>query len=339
MLSWLILTTLAAAQEPGRITIDRTGTIDEFVEELRAASGAEFRVDGAVPKTPFAVKISGAAFYEALDAVCRAHGGACYLRAPMGPVEGKVDLFAGQFLDVPGCYVGDLKVLVSEFTEHTAELPVGPRHWCRASVLVLGPPWLRVASANNAKAVWSLEEAKDADGKDVLPPANEGEPDHRLDLAYSPTVWKGNLVHKTFRLHPFDLDRGLSSLKGKVQLTVGDAKEIAIPFDEGKTVDTPVGTISVDSIREVKGRTASVYHIGLTLRPAEGIKTLKQAIEARYRVDGEGRENLHWTLTLPNSGMSFTGSVREPKPEKIRIVVHQGERRLDVPFEFKAVKF
>jgi hypothetical protein len=339
MLSLLIWTTLAAVQEPGRIAIDRTGTIDELVEELIAASGAAIRIDNAVDKRAFAVKVSGATFYEALDAICRAHGGACYLHSPIGPVEGKVDLVAGKFLDVPSCYVGDLKVIIPEFTEHTAELPVGPKHWCRASVLVLGPPWLRVASANNAKAVWTLEEARDADGKDVLPSPTEGEPDHRLDLAYGPTVWKGNLVYRTFRLHPFDLDRGLSILKGKVQLTVGDAKEIAIPFEEGKTIDTPVGTISVDSIREAKDKIAPVYHMGLTLQPVAGIKNLKQAIETRYRVDGEGRENLHWMLDLPNAGMSFTGSVRAPKPGTIRIVVHQGERRLDVPFEFKAVKF
>jgi hypothetical protein len=131
----------------------------------------------------------------------------------------------------------------------------------------------------------------------------------------------------------------LSSLKGKIQLVVGEAKEIAIPFEEGKTIDSPAGTISVDSIREVKEKIAPVYHFGLTLRPAAGIKSLKQAIQTRYRVDGEGRENLHWLLELPNSGMSFSGSIRAPKPETIRIVVHQGERRLDIPFEFKAVKF
>src|SRR5579864_8202092 len=96
-----LLLALAATQEPGRITIDRTGTIDEIVEDLTVASGAAIRVDNAVGKTPFAVKVSGATFYEALDAICRAHGGACYLHSPIGPVEGKVDLVAGKFLDVP----------------------------------------------------------------------------------------------------------------------------------------------------------------------------------------------------------------------------------------------
>ena len=54
--------------------------------------------------------------------------------------------------------------------------------------------------------------------------------------------------------------------------------------------------------------------------------SLKQAIQTRYRVDGEGRENLHWLLELPTSGMSFSGSIRAPKPELYDLSRDPGEQ-------------
>ena len=160
----LVLLALAAAQEPGRINIERTGTLDEIAEDLKARSGATFRVDEKVDRKSFAVKVEGAGFFEALDAVCRAHGAARYLNHPTGPEEGKIDLLPGLWVEYPSSYFGDFKVIVSELTEHKAELPVGSKRWARVYLVLLGPPWLSVKDSTIPKSNWTLEEAKDADG-------------------------------------------------------------------------------------------------------------------------------------------------------------------------------
>ena len=340
MQALVFLLAFAAAQEPGRITIDRQGTLEEVIDDLRAASGASLRVDAGIDKKPFKVKVQGAGFFEALDAICRAHGSVRYLNHPTGPEEGKIDLLSGPFLEYPGFYFGDFKVIVSELTEHKTNLAAGSLQWCRLYVVVLGPPWIRMQETNANKGIWSVSEVKDADGKDLLPDRTEGNPDYRIDLAYGATLWKGNVASQVFRLRPFDLDRGLSLVKGKVTLTLGDAKEIEVPLESGKQLETPAGTLTVDSVVQKEDPPRGPFwRMNFTLQPAKGIKTLKQAFETRYRIDGEGYENLRWFLDLPNDGMSFTASFRIPKPPALRIVARQGERKFEVPFQFKDVKY
>ena len=145
---------LLQAQDGGRITLDRNGTVEEAAQALSKASGATIRVlDGVDPK-PFACRVAKATFFEALDALCRAHGNIRYFEAPKGPDEGQIELRPGTWIDFPSCYSEDFKVVISEMAGFTGTTSVGNTRWNRVMMSLWGPPWIRVQDDQTAKTMW-----------------------------------------------------------------------------------------------------------------------------------------------------------------------------------------
>jgi len=330
------------AQEPGRISLDRNGTIEEAMQALSSASGASIRVTSEVDAKAFPVQVRDARFFEALDAVCRAHGQARYLDAPKGPDEGSLEIRPGAWIEYPSCYEAEYKVIVSELAGFTSATATSNERWGRVFLAVFGPPWVRVRDDEGAKAQWTLDEALDANGVDLKIPPRDPDPIQRVDMVYHSTYWKANVVSRAFRLKPFDPDRGLRSLKGSAQFFVTNSKEITLPLAEGKTVETPVGTLTVDAVREPEQTPqGTLQRVAISLKPSKGIKTLRDALDGRFRCEGKDFENRVYTLTLPREGLSFEAVIRRAAapPPAIRLIVRDGIRYVRVPFSFKDVRF
>lgn len=333
---------LLLAQEGGRITLDRTGSVEEAGQDLSNASGAVIRVlEGADPKT-FTVRASKAGFFEALDAVCRAHGKVRYFDARRGPDEGQIDLRPADWVEYPSVYAGDFKILVSELAEFNGSTTLGKTRFSRVFLTVFGPPWQRIQDDGPIKPYWTLDEALDAQGGDVRPPLGDPEPPQAVELVYHSRFLRGNVISKPFRLRAFDPDQGLRSLKGGIRVSVSATKEVEVPLTAGTTVESPAGTLTVDAVREAD-RTPrwTIWRASLTLKPAKGVKGLRQAFEGRFRCTGEDLEGRIWALNLPKEGWSFEVLIGGPPalPSAIRLMAREGDRRIDLPFEFKNVRF
>ena len=337
-----VLALLAAAQDPPRVSLDRTGSLADLAQAFSEATGTPVVIDENVkldPK-PLTIKVADVTFFEALDALCRAHGNIRSAAPPYGAEEGGVTLRPGPWADYPSVYTPDAKVIVSEYAAFNAVTSAGSQRFGRVYLSVLGAPWLRVQTGPGAKPTWTLDQALDADGKDLLVPPRDPEPAQTVDLIYSPRFWKGNSTSRVFRLRAFDPDRGLQVLKGSVSLSVSATKEVEIPLAVGKSVDTPVGKLGVDAVREPDATAAfPTWRVAFTLKEPKPGTSLRQAFEGRFRCDAlPGRVYL---LTLPKDGVSFEAVIRGPQnlPPSLKIMVRDGDRRTEIPFEFKNVRF
>lgn len=333
----LLVFLLAPAQEPARIRLEHQGTLSEAAESLSAATGATIKVlDGVDPKA-FGVKVESAGFFEALDAVCRAHGGVSYIQGSVAPYEGQVELKPVPWKEYPSSYWQDFKVVVTEVAGFTSAVSSGPERWNRVYFSLLGPPWLAVRERTRAASWWDIDEALDADGNDVRGSDNS-EPGQRVDLVFHGSLTKGNLISRVCRFKPFDVDKGLKSLKGSVQLTAEIPKEVEVPLAAGKTAETPAGTVTVDSVQEFEPQ---AWRITLTLKPGDKIRTLGQAFDSRHRYTGKGFDNRVYIATLPREGWTFSYVLRRQPaaPESIRLLARTGEQKIKVPFAFKDVRF
>jgi len=328
---------LAPAQEPEKIRLDHQGTLTEAAESLSTATDATIKVLDDVDPKSFAVKIDNAGFFEALDAVCRAHGAVAYIQGSVAPYEGQVELRPAPWKEYPSSYWQDFKVVVTEVAGFTSAVSSGPERWTRVYFSLLGPPWLAVRERTRAASWWDIDEALDADGNDVRAAANS-EPAQRVDFVFHGSLTKGNLISRVCRFKAFDVDKGLKSLKGSVQLTAEIPKEIEVPLAAGKTVETPAGTVTVDSIQEFEPQ---AWRITLTLTPADKIRSLGQAFDSRHRFTGKGFDNRVYTATLPRDGWTFSYVLRRVPvaPESLRLLARTGEQKIKVPFAFKDVRF
>lgn len=333
---------LLQAQDGRRITVDHSGSFPDAVQALVTASEARLRVRDGVDPKPVVLKLSKATFFEALDTLCRAHGKVRYFEAPRGPDEGQIELSPNDWIEYPSSYSEDFKVIVSEMAGFAGDTSVASTRFTRVYLSVWGPPWLRLQDDQVAKTMWTVEEARDAAGQDVLPPAGDPEPPQAIDLLYSSRFYSGNAVSKTLRLKPFDLDRGLQSLKGYVRVSVAPTKEVEIPFEPGKSAETPAGTLTVESLSEpLKTRFGPLYKAKVSLKPAKGIVNLRGALETRFRCAGAEFENKVYPLTFPRDGWSFEMAVRtnDAPPSAVRLITREPARRITVPFEFKNLRF
>lgn len=334
---------LLGPQESGTVTLDQTGSLEEVVQALAEASGAPLRVSPEVDsKKEFSIRVKGAGFFEALDTVCRAHGKVTYLEPPKAPDEGQIELRPGAWTEFPSSYSKDFKVIVSEMVGFTSATLAGNEKWNRVCLCLLGPPWLNVREVRGTKSHWEIDEALDAQGNDVRAPVGGPEPAPRVDFVWHASVTKGNVVPRVFRLRAFDTDRGLRSLKGSAEVTVNTTKEVDLALAVGTTAETSVGTFAIESVKEIDPTPlGSYWKIGVSLKAAAGLKNLAQALEPRFRCGGKGLERSVFTVTFPREGWTFTATVRRTAsaPQSLRLLVREGENRVQVPFEFKNVRF
>src|SRR5436190_3428437 len=197
---------VACLQDHGKVTLEKSAPIDVLVAEIAKATGGNVAVDPDADRKAVRIDLKDAGFFQALDAVCRAHGGVTYVDKNYGGPSGRVLVRDGPWLEYPSCDSGPYRVLVSEIGRFTQSSSVGERAWSRVFLVLLGPPWIGVSEQAGAEAEFIVEEALDADGKDVRLPAGEPELVVRAELlghANLAHYEQSNAARKTIMLKPF----------------------------------------------------------------------------------------------------------------------------------------
>src|SRR5262245_18779211 len=74
---------LAPQEKPGpkevpKISLDKTGDFHALVKELEEITGGPIKLGRGIESKAVSIKVKDAGFYEALDALCRAHKDATY---------------------------------------------------------------------------------------------------------------------------------------------------------------------------------------------------------------------------------------------------------------------
>ena len=326
----LLAAPLLSAQEPPKITVETRARLSEVIKAIEKASGCRIPIAPIVEDKEISVSIREAGFFQALDAVCRAHGN---LRSfdPAVSRHGRdhtLTLTAGAPIDFPTGYSGPFKVFVTAMNGMKSRSVDGVQAWSLIHLVFMAPPSMPVDN----RGAWKILEARDAEGKSVLLPEDDW-PREQISIADSDFFY-GNLITTTQYFRAFDLDRGLALLKGEVNASVCDFKEALIELTPGKEADVPVGKIRVDGVSEPE---ANSWRIALTLKPTAPEARLLQLLDSRVQVD-----SVNWDyLNVPRDGHSFEIEAFRAarKPSWVRLRFRTGARPVTVPFELRDVRF
>lgn len=334
----LLFVALLAApppQEAGKVTLEKKARFSTLVGDLTRATGCSFKVQPGVEDKEVAVTVRDAGLFQALDALCRAHGGAGYFD-PRGGGDGEdgpeIEIRPIAWTEHPSAYSGPFKVAATHYVRRRFRTDRGERAGVRVHLAMFAPPSIRVNWQGGAHLNWAFAEARDAAGRDVKDPEGGLEPKVSL---YAGLYGGMNVDEETVLLREFDLDGGLSLLRGTVALTVPDTREIRIPLDAGSEAATPAGTLAVESC---KPHGDDEWRVRLRL------KDLKPGarLETAFLDYGKVEHDTGWTYL---SVFSETKTIEAravfvpAKPGWIKLYAREGERKVEVPFEIKDVRF
>ena len=334
----IVLLPVLLPQDADKVTLEKKARFSVLVAELSRASGCKFKIQEGVEDKELAVSIRGAGLFQALDALCRAHGNAGTFD-PRGGGDGEdhpeILIRPIAWTEYPSAYSGTFKVAATHYVRRRLRTEGGGRDLVLVHLALFAPPSIRVDWGGGARLDWSFSSARDVDGKDVLPPKDEGESSSPKVTLYAGLDWGTNVAEETATLREFDLDRGLSLLRGSATLTVPDTREIRIPLDPGREAVTPAGTLAVES---VKPHGDDEWRVLLRLKDAKPAARLETA----FLDHGKIEHDTGWTY-LAVSGETRTIEARvvfvRAKPGWIKLYAREGERKIEVPFELKDIRF
>jgi hypothetical protein len=332
----LLGSAMLQVQEPPKLTLDEAGSVRDVVRALQTASRNMIRLDAGVEEKAIRLSVRDADFYQALDALCRAHGNLRYF--PGFPGDGGrwmlpvLTLFPGAPTEYPGTYRGSFKVIVREMNRFRLRSAREEQVWTRLTIVVFAPSSLSIDGESGSDIHWTFEEAKDAAGRPVALRPGAAE---EAQLVQGGHREQGNLRETSVTLEDFDLDQGLSVLKGKVELTVADAEDVRVPLDPGKPEKIPGGELTVEEVKQVGD---GDWRILLEVRPADKKLRPWKLLEHRCRVDPDPGI---WQYLPAGVGPSIELQVMQAAhpPQTIGLRVRGAERKWVVPFEIRDIRF
>ncbi len=329
---------LAPLQDPPRLTLEKSIPFADAAAELGKKSGEKLAVDPAIEAKTLDLKIRDAGFFEALDALCRAHGDVTYLEEEDNILLDTLNLHPGAWTEYPTSYSGPFKLAVVSFTRIRMSSVTGNRTWVRANFCLFWPPSFSVTSADEDHA-WRVTSALDSDGHEVQSPADSSEPFEAVRV-HTGLDFKHATSHSV-HLREFDPVRGLKRLEGKVAVEVSRPLAVQVPIEVGSKVETPEGKLSVTAVSQVKKaeNNSAVWAVSLKFEPREAKEqAVRRLFEPRGRLDDAPEEyvslpfsdDLEFDVRLANGGL---------KPKVLHLTVRAGMKKVEVPFSFKDVVF
>lgn len=334
----------ATPTDPPKVTYEDSGDFRMLVKELELKFGGRIRFGGKVPRKDITISVRDAGFYEALDALCRLHKEATYFGDhDWGMNREQLTIGAGSWVEYPAAYHGHFKVALTSMMRTLRTSPEGDAARANASLVLFAPPWIQVGWSSGTVVEWAVDEARDAEGKDVRTPGDQRFDVDRIGLDFR-SHYAGNLSVHSIGLRDLDLTKGLKVLAGKVKLTAAETKVERLAAKAGESVEIPQGRLVVDSVTEQESDgDATSYRIAVTFKPkdakADESSKLERILERRARTDGGQGEWLH--VDFPWQGRTFEIQThhRVDAPSWIELRVRISERVHEVPFRFKDVAF
>ena len=351
-MTWLrvsLLALLAVVQDPApadppKVAVKESGDFRLLVKELELKYAGRIKFVGKIPAKDVSVSLPEAGFYEALDALCRAHGEATYFipRVDDWTERPHVTVVPATWVEYPSCYSGHFKVAVVSMAREVRVGPEGESQRATAGLVLFAPPWMSVSWSSGAQVDWTVDEAKDAGGRDVLEPKKETTVDgHQLGIA---PQGPGNYSGHEVGLLDFDMSKGLSSISGKVKAKILESKIERMEAKTGATVACPSGTLKVVSVTEMKNaeegdeeEDSKGVRVVVRFEPKAGVKVdnLESILEPRVRLDTEWSD---WGY-LNMKGLAFEIEMSHPTrlPKWFELKIRGSERVCEVPFKIRDV--
>ena len=331
VLAVLLLTGL---QDPPKLTLEKSGTFRDLVEEVSKKFGETVKVDPAVENKTIEVRVTDAGFYQAVDALCRAHGGVSYLDEDY-KTRGRpeLNLRSGTWVEYPASYWGNYKVMVVSWTRLKSKTDVGERSWVRGNLNVFYPPSLSVDSAD----AWQVTEALEGEGRDVRSVKGEPEPTELVRID-STSGFNHALIGKV-HFRDFDLQKGLRKLEGTTVLDAARRVQVRVPLEVGSKTEIPQGEILVKSIQEIKSAGGPLWAVGLKIeaRDAEN-RRFGDRFDPWIRFD-DGDEQYERVSLGIASDVEIKTEDAGPRPKALFLRARADPVKVSVPFSFKDVFF
>jgi len=305
-------------KEIPRITWEETDYLGLLAKELELKTAGRIRLGKGIERKEVKVAVRDAGFYEVLDALCRAHKEVTYfIEDDVQPGTEQLTISPGRWIEYPASYHGHFKTALVAMMKTSRSSPEGNETRVETELVVFGPPWTALSWSSGAEVEWTINEARDAEGRDILAPPRIGPGDERMGISLD-MHRSGNFSIHVVALRDFVLDRGLKVLAGKAKIRTVESRAVRLAAEAGATAEIPQGTLTVDSAKELEesGRESS-WIIAVTLKPNESSKELNlhRVVGPRVRYDGDRGRGTY--VSLPSQGRSFDVSTppipRSPK--------------------------
>jgi hypothetical protein len=321
---------LCSLQDQGRITLEKSDPLQALAKEIASQAGESVKVDGGIDGKTLDLKVRDAGLYQALDALCRAHGGATYLDAQERILEApELRIRPGTWIEHPVSYFGNFRVAVHSFTRIKSRMESGDRAWVRVNLQLFHPPSLSATSDQT----WSIASAFDKTDRDVRDFETR---DFEEMVSVDTGAGSGTFLAHAVDLRDFDLAGGLKKLEGKATVEFGRRVDVKVPLEVGKKVETPTGTLVVESILEVeKGRRGSKWVISLDYQPLGKGGRLYEAFEHLCTLDGTG--DVFITPSDDDSRLEIKPFRDMKRPKLLVLKAREAPRKVEIPFSFKDV--
>ena len=330
-------------KEIPKITWEDQGSFRILAKELQARTAGRIHLgDGLEPKE-IKVSVRDAGFFEALDALCRAHKEATYF--PRKEVEGSLDHFTiwpQPWVEYPSTYTGHYKIALASMMRTVRSAPDGEGARVSVQVVLFGPPWNPWSGLSATPVEWKVETARDSADRDVLESKDEDRAEEeRTELDLEMNWDMGSYLRHPIDLLDFDLSKGLKTLSGHAKLNLAESRVVRLTAEAGSTLEIPQGTLTVDGVTErEKSGDASEWTVGISFKSKDGSPSLQEVLEAKSSHDGAGGQ---WRpLEFPWKATSFEIKAWPPAkaaPKWIELKVLSPGRVLEIPFRFKDVAF
>jgi len=329
---------LASPQDSSRITLEQTAPFRALAEELSKKSGEKVLIDSGVEDKTLELRVRDAGFYQALDALCRAHGGVTYVKDEIGSLEGRgFAVRQGAWIEHPASYSGPYRVALHSLTRIKSTSEKGAHAWVRANLEVFWPPSLSVTRTSGSR-LWECTAAVDREGRDVRPTDGAEEPDELVSVHTG--AGYGNSLSHSIRLADFDIAGGLQRFEGKAVVEVARGVDVRVPLKAGTKVETPQGAVLVQSVNELrKGDDGSSWLISLKYEPRKpGKGRGREVFEHDARLDQ--KVDVFLSYSWEEDGQIEIKTWNEtPRPKVLVLRARDEPMTIDIPFSFKNASF
>ena len=330
-----------APKDPPKVTYEDSGDFRLLAMDLERRFRGRIRFAKGIPPKDVSIKVKDAGYFEALDALCRAHKGVRYydLDETRPPLLDEVTIGSGDWLEFPASYHDHFKTALLSMMRVADRAPEGLSGSVLVVLVLHGPPWIPISDERGLATEWKVEKALDADGKDVLEGREERYRGERVSIS---SMTSGpNTSQAPVRLRDFDPARGLKVLSGKASVRTADVTIRRMKVEEGQTLEVGGGTLAVDSVTVDRVQPdRNKWDIEFTFKAKTGKgPSLKGALEGRARHDGGKGEWVRFNVRYGGQSFRVTTAAMEKPPAWIEFRVRGEERLIEVPFHIKDAAF
>jgi hypothetical protein len=333
----LLAAALGSPQDPPKVTYEDSGEFRLLALDLERRFKGRLRFFDKIPKKDVSISVRDAGYFQALDALCRAHGEVTYFPRGMdGGTGERLKLFSQPWVEYPASYDGHFKIALISMMRTVRSTAAGDQADVQSDVVLFGPPWISVTQHSGSRMDWKIEEALSKDGRDVRAPIQQDAGPVEVWLeGGNPT--QGNYESEVLSFLDFKTTEGLKSLKGVVKLTYAESRLVRISVKEGSAVRLPQGRLVVESV----GKIEDDWRIVVSFKPdaAKNAPYLPAVLEQSAFYEGGPELGLQLNFPWRQRTIDIRIGDLAVLPSWIDFRARMTEHVVDIPFRFTNVAF